>query len=99
MIIEPGVTKSAIFAKSPGRTEPHRRLSTTSTDGCSSSMRRGSDAKRPTPFEVARVIHRGGHRRRATAPVCLMSWGAREIVEGRERMSDRDWVELRMALG
>ena len=25
-----------------------------------------------------------------------MSWGAREIVEGRERMSDRDWVELGM---
>ena len=26
-----------------------------------------------------------------------MSWGAAEIVEGRERMSDRDWVALGMA--
>ena len=94
VIIEPGVTKSAIFAKSPdapSRTgayeDQYRRLFQFYAAGLTQAT---------DPFEVARVIHEAVT---ADEPKLryAMSWGAREIVEGRERMSDRDWVELGMA--
>jgi NAD(P)-dependent dehydrogenase (short-subunit alcohol dehydrogenase family) len=93
-IVEPGVTKSAIFAKTtdvPGASaayEGHyRRLFQFYTAGL---------AQATDPFEVARVIqHAITTDSRQLRYV--VSWGAAEIVEGRERMSDRDWVELGMA--
>ena len=94
VIIEPGVTKSAIFAKSPdapSRTgaypDHYRRLFQFYTAGLMAAT---------DPFEVARVIH---HAITTDEPELRyqVSWGAREIVEGRERMSDREWVTLGMA--
>jgi NAD(P)-dependent dehydrogenase (short-subunit alcohol dehydrogenase family) len=94
VIIEPGVTKSAIFAKSPdapSRTgaypDHYRRLLQFYTAGLMAAT---------DPFEVARFIH---HAITTDDPELRyqVSWGAREIVEGRERMSDRDWVSLGMA--
>jgi NAD(P)-dependent dehydrogenase (short-subunit alcohol dehydrogenase family) len=94
VIVEPGVTKSAIFAKTtevPGASAPYedhyRRLFQFYAAGL---------AQATDPFEVARVIQ---HAITTDAPALryVVSWGASEIVEGRERMSDRDWVELGMA--
>ena len=93
-IVEPGVTKSAIFAKTtdvPGASaayeDHYRRLFQFYTAGL---------AQATDPFEVARVIQ---HAITTDSPQLryVVSWGAAEIVEGRERMSDRDWVELGMA--
>jgi NAD(P)-dependent dehydrogenase (short-subunit alcohol dehydrogenase family) len=93
-IIEPGVTKSAIFAKSPdapSRTgaypDQYRRLFQFYAAGLTAA----TDA-----VEVARAIE---HAITTDDPQLryVMSWGAREIVEGRERMSDLDWVSLGMA--
>ena len=90
-IVEPGVTKSAIFAKSvdvPHETgaydAQYRRLFQFYTAGLSAAT---------DPFEVARVIH---HAITTDEPQLRyqVSWGAREIVDGRQRMSDNDWVAL-----
>ena len=45
------------------------------------------------PFEVAQVVH---HAITTDEPKLryAVSWGGREIVDGRARMSDEDWVEL-----
>ena len=91
VIIEPGVTKSAIFAKNvdvPDRTGaygPHyQRMLQMYAVGLSQA----SD-----PFEVARVIH---HAVTTDEPALRyrVSWGADEMIGGRGRMSDADWVAL-----
>ena len=56
VIIEPGVTKSAIFAKSVDAPNADRRLRRARTGGCSSSTPPGI-AEATDPFEVAKVIH------------------------------------------
>ncbi|MGD9703545.1 MAG: SDR family oxidoreductase [Acidimicrobiia bacterium] len=90
-IIEPGVTKSAIFAKNidmpndSGAYEAHyRRMFQFYAAGIANA----SD-----PFEVARIIHHAitTEQPKLRYPV---SWGAEEITVGRARMSDEDWVEL-----
>ena len=92
VIIEPGVTKSAIFAKNvdaPNATgaydAPYRRMFQFYAAG----HRRGD---RPV---------RGGRghpprRSRPTSRSCAtpMSWGGRELVEGRAAIDDADWVAL-----
>jgi NAD(P)-dependent dehydrogenase (short-subunit alcohol dehydrogenase family) len=91
VIVEPGVTKSAIFAKSvdyPNSTgayeAPYRRMFQMYATG----IRNATD-----PFEVAEVIHHavttGEPRLRY-----VTSWGAAELIQGRERMTDADWVAL-----
>jgi NAD(P)-dependent dehydrogenase (short-subunit alcohol dehydrogenase family) len=90
-IIEPGVTKSAIFAKNidapnqSGAYEAHyRRMFQFYATG----MANATD-----PFEVARVIHDAvtTDEPKLRYPV---SWGAEEIVAGRALLSDEAWVEL-----
>jgi NAD(P)-dependent dehydrogenase (short-subunit alcohol dehydrogenase family) len=91
VIVEPGVTKSAIFAKSvdfPHATgayeAPYQRMFQMYATGIANA----SD-----PFEVAEVIHDAVT---TDEPMLryVMSWGAEELIRGRERMSDADWVSL-----
>jgi NAD(P)-dependent dehydrogenase (short-subunit alcohol dehydrogenase family) len=91
VIVEPGVTKSAIFAKnidapnSTGAYDAHyRRMFQFYAAG----LEQATD-----PFEVAAVIH---HAITTPEPELRypVSWGGRELVEGRVAISDRDWVAL-----
>ena len=91
VIIEPGVTRSAIFAKNvdiPNVDGPYaahyRRMLQFYAAGRLSET---------DPFEVAEVIH---HAVTTDQPQLRysMSWGANEIIEARATMSDADWVAL-----
>jgi len=91
VIIEPGVTKSAIFAKTvdaPNATgaydAPYRRMFQFYARGI---------AEATDPVEVAKVVH---HAVTTDSPKLryAMSWGGRELIEGRAAMSDEDWVAL-----
>ncbi|MFN0088784.1 MAG: SDR family oxidoreductase [Acidimicrobiales bacterium] len=89
--LEPGITKSAIFAKNKdapndtGAYDAHyRRLFQFYAAGI-------PDA---TPAEeVAELVH---HAVTTDAPKLRYScsWGGRELLEGRARMSDEEWVAL-----
>jgi NAD(P)-dependent dehydrogenase (short-subunit alcohol dehydrogenase family) len=90
-IIEPGVTKSAIFAKnidapnSTGAYEAHyRRMFQFYAAG----MANATD-----PFEVAHVIH---HAITTDTPVLRypVSWGGEEMAALHDRIDDDDWVSL-----
>jgi len=90
-IVQPGVTKSAIFAKnvdapnSTGAYEaPYRRMFQFYARGI---------AEATDPFEVGAVVHEAitTHQPKLRYPV---SWGAAGMIEGRARMSDGDWVAL-----
>jgi NAD(P)-dependent dehydrogenase (short-subunit alcohol dehydrogenase family) len=90
-IIEPGVTKSAIFAKnidapnSSGAYESHyRRMFQFYATG----MANATD-----PFEVARVVHDAitTDTPRLRYPV---SWGGAELAELHGRIDDSDWIAL-----
>jgi len=92
-IIEPGVTKSAIFAKNvdapnqSGAYDPHyRRLFQFYAAGL---------AQATDPNEVARVIAEAITTDRPKLRYA-MSWGGPEIVAGRLAMSDEEWVALGM---
>ena len=91
VIIEPGVTKSAIFAKNidapnhTGAYDAHyRRLFQFYAAG---------HAHATDPFEVGRLIH---HAITTETPQLryAVSWGGPEIVAGRQAMSDETWVSL-----
>jgi NAD(P)-dependent dehydrogenase (short-subunit alcohol dehydrogenase family) len=91
VIVEPGVTKSAIFAKNvdtpntTGAYEMHyRRLFDFYAAGTAQST---------DPFEVAALIHEATKtdQPRLRYPV---SWGGPEIIAARQRVSDEDWVQL-----
>jgi NAD(P)-dependent dehydrogenase (short-subunit alcohol dehydrogenase family) len=90
-IVEPGVTKSAIFAKnvdapnSSGVYDAHyRRLFQFYAAGL---------AQATDPFQVAEVVY---HAITTSEPKLryLVSWGAEELAAGHDRMSDADWVGL-----
>ncbi|HVF32097.1 MAG TPA: SDR family oxidoreductase [Acidimicrobiales bacterium] len=91
VIIEPGITKSAIFAKNvdvPGSSkdyEPHyRRMMQMYAVGIPAAT---------DPFEVAEVIHDAV----TTSTPRLRyrtSWGGEELIGGRERLSDEEWVAI-----
>jgi len=90
-IVQPGVTKSAIFAKNvdaPNSTgaydAPYRRMFQFYARGI---------AEATDPFEVGAVVHEAITTRepKLRYPV---SWGASGMIEGRARMSDGDWVAL-----
>jgi NAD(P)-dependent dehydrogenase (short-subunit alcohol dehydrogenase family) len=90
-IIEPGVTKSAIFAKNvdapnqSGAYDAHyRRLFQFYSVGIANAT---------DPFEVARLIH---HAVTTDTPQLryAVSWGGPEIMEGRQKLSDEAWVAL-----
>jgi NAD(P)-dependent dehydrogenase (short-subunit alcohol dehydrogenase family) len=91
IIIEPGVTKTAIFARPvelPNSTaaydDHYRRMSQFYAIGLASA----SD-----PFEVADVVL---HAITTDEPSLryAVSWGGPELVTGRAEMSDHDWVTL-----
>jgi len=90
-IIEPGVTKSAIFAKnidapnSTGVYDAHyRRMFQFYMTG----MANATD-----PFEVAQVIHQAivTDEHRLRYPV---SWGGAELAELHDRIDDVDWIAM-----
>ncbi|MPY94522.1 MAG: SDR family NAD(P)-dependent oxidoreductase [Acidimicrobiia bacterium] len=90
-VIEPGITKSAIFAKNvdaPNQTGAYdahyRRLF--------QFYAAGIPAATP-PEEVAALVH---HAVTTDKPKLryACSWGGAEIVAGRQAMSDEDWVAL-----
>ena len=91
VIIEPGITKSAIFAKTvdapnaSGAYDDHyRRMFQMYATGIANAT---------DPFEVAEVIH---HAVTVDRPELRYrtSWGGDHLVRGRERMTDADWVAL-----
>lgn len=93
-IIEPGVTKSAIFAKNvdaPNSTGAYdvqyRRMF---------QMYAAGIAQATDPFEVAAIIQ---HAIETDDPRLRysVSWGGPEIVAGRAALSDEDWVALGLA--
>jgi NAD(P)-dependent dehydrogenase (short-subunit alcohol dehydrogenase family) len=90
-IIEPGVTKSAIFAKNidaPNQSgaydTAYRRLFQFYAAGLANAT---------DPFEVAQLIH---HAVTTDSPQLhyAVSWGAKELIEARAVISDADWVSL-----
>ena len=91
VIIEPGVTKSAIFAKSidaPNNTgaydAPYRRMFQFYAAGI---------AQATDPLEVGEVVR---HAIETDEPQLRyqVSWGGPELVRVRAAMDDRDWVGL-----
>jgi NAD(P)-dependent dehydrogenase (short-subunit alcohol dehydrogenase family) len=91
VIVEPGVTKSAIFAKNvdtPNATgaydDHYRRM----FDFYAAGLANATD-----PFEVAAVVYEAitSETRRLRYPC---SWGGPEIIRGRRAMTDEDWVNL-----
>ena len=90
-IIEPGVTKTAIFAKNidapnaTGAYDAHyRRMFQFYAAGIANAT---------DPFEVGEVIH---HAITTDEPQLryAVSWGGQELIDGRARMTDEDWVAL-----
>ena len=90
-IVEPGVTKSAIFAKNidvPNQTgayyAAYRRML---------QMYAARIAKATDPFEVGKIVH---HAITTDQPQLryAVSWGAKELIAGRAAMSDEEWVAL-----
>ncbi|CAB4365269.1 MAG: SDR family NAD(P)-dependent oxidoreductase [Actinobacteria bacterium] len=90
-IIEPGVTKSAIFAKnidtprqSAAYDPAYRRMF---------QMYAAGLAHATDPFEVGSVIHQA-----ITAPHATLrhtvSWGAAEMLAGRAAITDEQWVAI-----
>ncbi|MGH2475836.1 MAG: SDR family oxidoreductase, partial [Candidatus Limnocylindrales bacterium] len=91
VIVEPGITKSAIFAKSvdyPNNTGAYEAPYERMFQMYATAIPNATD-----PFEVAEVIH---HAVTTDEPRLryVTSWGAAELIEGRERMTDADWVAL-----
>ena len=90
-IVEPGVTKSAIFAKNidaPNQSGAYDAAYRRLFQFYAAGMAHATD-----PFEVAAVIH---HAVTTDTPQLryAVSWGGPEIVESRAAMSDQDWVAL-----
>ncbi len=90
-VIEPGVTKSAIFAKNVDVPNPsgaydahYRRMFQFYATGI---------AQATDPFEVGRVVH---HAITTDDPKLRyqVSWGGAEIIRGRTAMSDEEWAAL-----
>ncbi len=93
-IIEPGVTKSSIFGKNvdtpntTGAYDGHyRRMLQMYAAGLEPRHRRVRGGR-----GVPQAIETEAPRLRYT-----VSWGGRELVEGRARMSDEEWVALGLA--
>jgi NAD(P)-dependent dehydrogenase (short-subunit alcohol dehydrogenase family) len=90
-IVEPGVTKSAIFAKNidmPNLTGAYDAQYRRMFQMYAAGMAHATD-----PFEVAAVIH---HAITTDTPLLryAVSWAAKEITEGRAAITDEEWVAL-----
>jgi NAD(P)-dependent dehydrogenase (short-subunit alcohol dehydrogenase family) len=90
-IIEPGVTKSAIFAKNidaPNHTGTYDAHYRRMFQFYAAGLARATD-----PFEVAKVIEEAITTDTPRLRYAV-SWGAVELTEGRAAMSDAEWVAL-----
>jgi NAD(P)-dependent dehydrogenase (short-subunit alcohol dehydrogenase family) len=90
-IVEPGVTKSAIFAKNidaPNQSGAYDAAYRRLFQFYAAGMAHATD-----PFEVAAVVH---HAITTETPELryAVSWGGPEIVAGRAAMTDEEWVAL-----
>ena len=91
VIIEPGVTKSAIFAKTtetPNETGAYDAHNRRMLQFYATGYAQATD-----PFEVGRLIH---HAVTTDTPKLRysVSWAGPEFITAREAMSDEDWVAL-----
>jgi NAD(P)-dependent dehydrogenase (short-subunit alcohol dehydrogenase family) len=91
VIIEPGVTKSAIFAKNgdvPDSTGAYGAQYRRMFQMYAAGIPNGTD-----PMEVARLIE---HAVTTDQPKLryACSWGGRELVEGRAAITDEQWVHM-----
>lgn len=89
-VVEPGVTKSAIFAKNvdaPSSTGAYEAAYRRMFQFYAAGIPQATD-----PMEVAATVH---HAYTTDKPVLryVTSW-AKECIEGRARISDADWVRL-----
>lgn len=90
-IIEPGVTRTPIFAKNadvPDVSGPYRAHYRRMFQLYAVAIPVAAD-----PFEVARVIHRAVTSEDPKLRY-LVGWGAEQIAGGRRRMTDEEWVAL-----
>jgi NAD(P)-dependent dehydrogenase (short-subunit alcohol dehydrogenase family) len=90
-IVEPGVTKSAIFAKNvdvPNSTGAYEDQYQRMFDFYAAGIPNATD-----PFEVAAVVYEAitTDSPRLRYPC---SWGGPEVLRGRRAMSDEEWVDL-----
>lgn len=88
VIIEPGVTRTAIFAKSTlsSTASPYERAHRRMLQFYSTGIEHATE-----PTDVARVIH---HAITTDTPQLryVVGWGAEELTKGRHDISDEDWV-------
>ena len=91
VIVEPGVTKSAIFAKNVDA--PHLTGAYDAHYRHLLQMYAAGIAQATDPFEVGALIH---HAITTDTPKLryACSWGGPEMIAGRARMSDEEWVAL-----
>ena len=91
VIVEPGITKSAIFAKNVDVPEGSGAYGVHS-ERLFQLYAVGID-NATDPFEVADVIH---HSIETDSPRLRyeVSWGSSEMIDGRQRMSDDEWIAL-----
>jgi NAD(P)-dependent dehydrogenase (short-subunit alcohol dehydrogenase family) len=90
-IVEPGVTKSAIFAKNidaPNQSGAYDAAYRRMFQFYAAGLMHATD-----PFEVARTVH---HAISTDEPRLRyeVSWGASPLINGRARISDANWVAL-----
>ena len=91
VIVEPGVTKSAIFAKNidvPNQSGAYDAAYRRMFQFYAAGIANATD-----PFEVGALIH---HAVTTDSPQLRysVSWGGKELVDGRAAMSDDKWVAL-----
>jgi NAD(P)-dependent dehydrogenase (short-subunit alcohol dehydrogenase family) len=91
VIVEPGVTKSAIFAKNvdvPATTGAYDAQYARLLNFYAAGTAQSTD-----PFEVAALIHEAVTTDQPRLRYAC-SWAGPEVIAGRSRMSDEDWVAL-----
>ena len=91
VIIEPGVTKSAIFAKNleaPNQSGAYDAAYRRMFQMYAAGLAHATD-----PFEVAKLIH---HAVTTEQPKLryAVSWGAQELIDGRAAITDEEWTAL-----
>jgi NAD(P)-dependent dehydrogenase (short-subunit alcohol dehydrogenase family) len=91
VIIEPGVTKSAIFAKNPET--PNRTGAYDAHNRRMLQFYAAGIAQATDPNEVAQVVYEAITTDKPKLRYA-MSWGAQEVIDGRARMSDDEWIAL-----
>ena len=90
VVIEPGVTRTAILPKNVGHPEPtayepaYRRML--------QFYLKGIEAAVPAE-EVAQAIEEAIHDTSGRLRYAC-AWGGRELSAGRDRMSDEEWIDL-----